>query len=375
MKKIYFAAAAIFICIFIYIVQPFSSQASNTSYKYEYYYNDNALSQEEDDAVSISNQAISGLTPDTTTIKTAALDTTPSSLTVFVNKEYSLPKDYIPADLVIPDVLFNINHYDEKKLLRQEAATALEQLFQSAQEDHIILCGISGYRSYKRQNEIYTKNIATKGAAYTNQYSAKPGYSEHQTGWSIDVSASCINYRLDAAFGGTPEGQWLAKHCHLFGFIIRYPENKSEITGYAYEPWHIRYVGVELATYLMKNELTLEEYYSYKPSIDLVNDTTTPVDVEDADTYIPPIATAPPATDKPSKTTTPIITKEPTVKATKVPAPTKKPVKTTKAPLNETTSPSIAPKKTIPPTAEPKKTATPATITDTSETEGLEQED
>ena len=106
-----------------------------------------------------------------------------------------------------------------------------------------------------------------KGADYTNRYSAKPGYSEHQTGLSIDVSASSIGNRLSESFGSTDEGIWLAAHAHEYGFIIRYPKDKASITGYAYEPWHIRYVGIELATYLYENNLTLEEYYNYTPPV------------------------------------------------------------------------------------------------------------
>jgi hypothetical protein len=88
-----------------------------------------------------------------------------------------------------------------------------------------------------------------------------PGSSEHQTGLSIDVSSDSVGCALEESFGATADGKWLAKNCHKYGFIIRYPKNKTKITGYSYEPWHIRYVGRKLATYLYKNDLTLEEYY------------------------------------------------------------------------------------------------------------------
>ena len=87
-----------------------------------------------------------------------------------------------------------------------------------------------------------------------------PGSSEHQTGLTIDVSAQSVSYRLDQSFGDTKEGKWLAKHCHEYGFIIRYPEGKTHITGYDYEPWHLRYVGVDTAKEITGSGLTLEEY-------------------------------------------------------------------------------------------------------------------
>lgn len=193
------------------------------------------------------------------------IDTLPESITVFVNKEYGLPSEYTPSDLVQPNIDFNIDYYDEKKLLRQEAANALEELFANALENDLKLYGVSGYRSYERQTTIYNNNIKTKGYEHTNQYSAKPGYSEHQTGLSIDVSAASVNYALNENFANTDEGLWLARNAHNYGFIIRYPKGKETITGYAYEPWHIRYIGIDIATYLYENDMTLEEYYNYEP--------------------------------------------------------------------------------------------------------------
>lgn len=194
------------------------------------------------------------------------IDLDPSSITVFVNKEYALPKDYKPEKLVTPDVVFNLITYDERTLMRPEAATALEKLFDAAKRDGIILYGISGYRSYQRQYGIFTNNIVHKGKTYTLRYSAVPGTSEHQTGLSIDVSAKSLDYKLSANFASSPEGIWLAKNAHNYGYIIRYPKGNEQITGYAYEPWHIRYVGKGLAGYLYENNLTLEEYYNYTPS-------------------------------------------------------------------------------------------------------------
>ena len=105
---------------------------------------------------------------------------------------------------------------------------------------------------YERQAVIYDEKVAKSGEKEADKYSARPGYSEHQTGLAIDVSTGCIGYRLLETFANTNEGKWLAENAHNYGFVIRYPEDKTEITGYAYEPWHLRYVGIELAGYLAK---------------------------------------------------------------------------------------------------------------------------
>lgn len=193
------------------------------------------------------------------------MDLDPSSITVFVNKEHSLPKTYKPDELVRPDVNFNATYSEEKSLMRPEAAKALEKLFAAAEKSGYKLTGVSAYRSYSRQYQIFRNNIKTQGKTHTLMYSAVPGTSEHQTGLSIDISAGSNSNRLNDDFASTPEGMWVAKNAHLFGFIVRYPKDKASITGYAYEPWHIRYVGKGLAYYMFKNDLSLEEYYHYTP--------------------------------------------------------------------------------------------------------------
>jgi D-alanyl-D-alanine carboxypeptidase len=249
------------------------------------------------------------------------VDLDPESITLLVNKEYSLSKDYIPSDLVIPNVLFNIQGFDERKQMRKEAAGALEKLFAAAQADGYTLYGVSGYRSYERQYQIFTENIVKQGKDHTLKYSAVPGTSEHQTGLSIDVSCKSLNFNLEDNFIDTPEGKWLSKNAHYYGFIIRYPKDKVDITGYAYEPWHIRYVGVDLAAYLYVNNLTLDEYYHYTPSPDF--------DFEaryaDIINYTPPTPTPTPT---PTVTPTPL----PTLTPTLAPTPTVKPVPTQSLP-------------------------------------------
>jgi len=199
-------------------------------------------------------------------IPATEIDLDPSSITVFINKEYSVSKTYKPDDLVVANIYFNLTYNDERTMLRQEAATAIERLFRAAKVNGYELSGVSGYRSYARQFKIFRNNIIYQGKEHTLKYSAVPGTSEHQTGLAMDVSCASENFDLDTDFANTPEGIWLAENSYRYGFIIRYPQGKSDITGYAYEPWHIRYVGKALATYLYEQDLTLEEYYQYTPS-------------------------------------------------------------------------------------------------------------
>lgn len=201
-------------------------------------------------------------------IPATEMDLDPSSITVFVNKEFSLPKNYKPEDLVIPDIFFDLVYYDERTMMRAEAAAAIERLFYAAKNEGFELSGVSGYRSYARQKNIFITNILTKGKEHTLKYSAVPGTSEHQTGLTMDVSCEALGHDLSSKLAELPEGIWLAENAHRFGYIIRYPQGKTDITGYSYEPWHIRYVGKGLAKYLYENNLTLEEYYNYVPSPD-----------------------------------------------------------------------------------------------------------
>lgn len=188
-------------------------------------------------------------------------DTKLGSYTQLINRSFTLPKDYVPDDLVVPDVRFSFSGICDKRKLRKKAAKALEELFAAAEEDDIYLYGLSGYRSYSRQSEIYDHNLATKGAKYTNQYSAMPGTSEHQSGLAIDLTSESADLQLVESFAETDEGRWIGKHAWEYGWIVRYDKNMSDITGYAYEPWHIRYVGKDLAKILHQNNLCLEEYY------------------------------------------------------------------------------------------------------------------
>lgn len=199
------------------------------------------------------------------------VDTNPNSTTVLVNKEYTVAENYVPKDLVEPNIKFSFNYKDEKRKLRKVAADNLEILFQQAKSAGYELEGVSGYRSYKRQKTIYEYNLLKNGFEYTQIYSAMAGTSEHQTGLAIDISCPSMNGILTDKFGETKEGKWVAENSYKYGFIVRYPKNKSNITGYGYEPWHIRYVGTELAKYLYENNITLDEYYEYKFDSNIVD--------------------------------------------------------------------------------------------------------
>lgn len=184
----------------------------------------------------------------------------PSDLLVLVNKKNNLPSNYVPSDLVIPNVPFPFQEYHEKKLMRKDAASALEELFKKAREENINIYAMSGYRSYDTQNSIFTSNVNKYGFENANQFSAKPGQSEHQTGLAMDITSPSVNLGLVQYFGETNEGKWLKDNAAEFGFIIRYPKGKEDITEYQYEPWHVRYVGKDIAKEISNENITLEEY-------------------------------------------------------------------------------------------------------------------
>lgn len=282
MKKSILAITSLLIISFVAysFLTTSTTQASNSPYEDEYYYNEDQI-WDSRAMIDASN------TSQTEDIAPTYIDTEPTSTTVLVNKEYGLPSDYIPDDLKVPDIIFSFSGYSEKKLMREEAGNALVELFDAADQKGLNIYGVSGYRSYQRQLTIYNNNVEKDGIELTNLYSAKAGHSEHQSGLCIDVSTQCIHNRLDVTFAATPEGKFIANHSYEYGFIVRYPKDKSDITGYAYEPWHIRYVGKELAAYLYENDMCLEEYYNYSPSQRISDDSSygTAIDVEDHSEY------------------------------------------------------------------------------------------
>lgn len=191
----------------------------------------------------------------------AAVVTNASSTLVLANKKRSLPSDYEPDDLVVPNVDFSFSGDSPKKQMRQEAATALEALFASAKEGGIDLKAVSGYRSYATQRSLFAYYADKHGEEEATRFSARAGQSEHQTGLAMDVSSASVGYGLETSYGETTEGKWLVSHAAEHGFIIRYPKGKESITGYQYEPWHLRYVGTDIAKQVMDEGTTLEEFF------------------------------------------------------------------------------------------------------------------
>ncbi|NQX67429.1 M15 family metallopeptidase [Paenibacillus alba] len=189
----------------------------------------------------------------------------PESVTVLVNKQNSLPSSYEPTDLVYPDIPFVFAEKIEKRKMRSTAAGAIEKLFAGAEKDNIHLSGVSAYRSFATQKSVFQRYVLKDGEEKAKTYSAVPGTSEHETGLAIDVTGSDGKCAAEDCFGGTKEANWLEKHAAEYGFIIRYPKGKADITGYQYEPWHIRYVGVDVAKEIAAKKVTMEEFYNAVP--------------------------------------------------------------------------------------------------------------
>ncbi|WDL86946.1 M15 family metallopeptidase [Priestia aryabhattai] len=188
----------------------------------------------------------------------------PESVTALVNKKHQLPESYQPSDLVYADIPFIFNEKIEKRMLRKPAAQALEELFQDAKKEGISLLGVSGYRSHERQKELFSFYAKRDGEEQARTYSAYPGTSEHETGLAIDVTGGSGMCAAADCFDATPEAHWLSKNAYQYGFIIRYPEGEEQVTGYKYEPWHLRYVGQKAAASIFNQYITLETYASKK---------------------------------------------------------------------------------------------------------------
>lgn len=179
----------------------------------------------------------------------------PNNIKVLANKKRPLePLTYAPKDLV---------HIGSGQSMRSEAAQAFKKLRNAGAASGVNFHPVSGYRSYNQQAATYNHWRATYGQQHADSVSAAPGTSEHQLGLAVDVSDGICNLRR--CFATTNAGQWVARNAHKYGFVVRYPEGKTDVTGYWYEPWHLRYVGTELAGELTSKGLTLEEYYKWKP--------------------------------------------------------------------------------------------------------------
>ena len=183
--------------------------------------------------------------------------------TIIVNKEHSLPKDYVPFDLVEineptavkidPSYINRLSRvaYDAFKMMQKEAKFKGFDIFID-----------SSYRSYEYQQKVLENCVKIDGLEHANKFVAKPGTSEHQTGLAIDICIRRNNQILEVTSKDDPEIKWLIHNSYKYGYILRYPKGKESITGYEYEHWHYRYVGKEVAKIIYKNKITLEEYIS-----------------------------------------------------------------------------------------------------------------
>lgn len=186
----------------------------------------------------------------------------PGSIWWIVNKKRSLPSGYAPSTIIAPNVTLRLDKTTEEMKIRSDIATNIEAMFTAANKQGINLLFASGFRPQSAQEVLYKSYIAKDGQAAADRYSARPGTSEHQTGLAFDVCVSGSSCDLDVTFADTPAGKWVAQNAHTFGFIVRYPNGKEAITGYQYEPWHLRFVGTNLADELRKKNQTMEEFFS-----------------------------------------------------------------------------------------------------------------
>ena len=170
-----------------------------------------------------------------------------------VNKNYKLSEDYIPNDLE----QLNLEYSCKNKYLRKIAKINFEKMAEDAKKEGFNIIVVSAYRSYDYQNNLYNNYVKEKGFYYADMASARAGHSEHQTGLAVDIADLSLDYDN---FEYTKEFNWVKNNAHKYGFILRYPKAMFHITGFKYEPWHYRYVGTNVATYIYENNITLEEY-------------------------------------------------------------------------------------------------------------------
>lgn len=223
----------------------------------------NNMSKEKTTIKSSTTQTTTTTSTTTTTTTKKKQDVSVSSNTeglkiidgiLIVNKSYPLPKDYVPTNtykdatgLNYCSECINVDAYEKYKLMKADMASLGMNIWIQ-----------SGYRSYNLQESLYNKYVNRDGKLAADTYSARPGYSEHQTGLAFDLNSISDDFQY------TSEGKWINENAWRYGFILRYPKSKESITGYKYESWHLRYVGEDLATKLYNNGdwITLEEHFN-----------------------------------------------------------------------------------------------------------------
>ena len=179
--------------------------------------------------------------------------------TIIVNKYYTLKKDYVPKNLV--DIS---NHYawgTDNKATQDTLNAFIKMQTDCLNETGIKILINSSYRSYEEQEAVYNNYVKSYDEEYADKIAARPGHSEHQTGLSLDIFSTTDTKMKE--FENSKTYKWLKKNAYKYGFIIRYPKDKEDITGFSFEPWHYRYVGVDIAKTIYEEDITYEEYYEY----------------------------------------------------------------------------------------------------------------
>lgn len=218
---------------------------------------DKTITEEEPQLPPPSEQPVSEQEPEENEAAFSQADKT--NLLILVNKKNPVNKNYKPDDLK-EIKYFAADRSPETRFLRAEAADAFNLMVEKAAEEDLEFKMTTAYRSFGFQKILYDNYVAQQGEEAANKFSAKPGQSEHQTGLAVDVSSPSVDFQLTNEYGETKEGKWLAAHAYEYGFIIRFPKGKEDVTGYQYEPWHLRYVGLTAAKEIYDSNLTLEEY-------------------------------------------------------------------------------------------------------------------
>jgi LAS superfamily LD-carboxypeptidase LdcB len=225
-----------------------------------YFYNAHLATSQQSQETASTEPSVSP-TIETTGCDGVALDTkftSTDSLLILANKKYKLPEGYVPSDLVDAGIPCT----NGSATMRAAAAEQLQKMYAAAAADGVSLSISSAYRSEAYQTTLYTKYVGEYGQSTADTISSRPGYSDHQTGLAADFVEGGADDLVES-FENTASGKWLAVNAHLYGFIMRYPKGKSSITGYDYEPWHFRYVGIDTATAIYNTDPneSFEEYF------------------------------------------------------------------------------------------------------------------
>lgn len=173
---------------------------------------------------------------------------------ILINKYNYLNKDYIPSDL---EQISQVYNKGTNSMMRHIAKIHFEEMCENAKKEGIIIYNMSAYRDYNKQEKIYNGYLLNYGYDVVDKFSARPGHSEHQSGLATDINT------INKTFINTKEYKWLQNNAYKYGFIERYPKDSEKITGYEYEPWHYRYVGMEIAKSIKEEGITFDEYYAY----------------------------------------------------------------------------------------------------------------